>query len=361
MSKTQLDTVRHDYIRYANCWEDPDALLKVLDLKPGNRILSIGSAGDNSFSMLTKNPSMVVAVDINHVQLELIHLKKAAFQTLEYNSFLQFLGFADGNRAQLYQKVRTALPEESQKFWDARQTEIVNRIIYQGKFERYFELFRTKLLPLIHSKKNIEKLFEFKTAEAQKSFYQNTWNNWRWRLLFKVFFSKFVMGKFGRDPKFLNEVKVPVAEFIFNQAETHLESIECQANYFLQFILTGRFKTHLPHYARPENFNSIKENLDKLVIFHGLAEDAFKEHSDFDRFNLSNIFEYMDTELFKIVGDSFIKNSASKARIAYWNLMVPRNLADVFTELKDEFMLSASIKKSDKGFFYSKLVVNELK
>ena len=41
-----------DLIRYANCWEDADVLLDALQPKPGDRILSIASAGDNSLSLL---------------------------------------------------------------------------------------------------------------------------------------------------------------------------------------------------------------------------------------------------------------------------------------------------------------------
>src|SRR5450432_1124947 len=80
-------------IRYANCWEDADILLQGLSPAEGNKILSIGSAGDNSFSLLTTNPEIVVAIDINKIQLYVIELKKAAIKKLNYEEALQFLGF----------------------------------------------------------------------------------------------------------------------------------------------------------------------------------------------------------------------------------------------------------------------------
>jgi len=58
----QLKSVKHDYIRYANCWEDADILLEGLNPEQGAKILSIGSAGDNSFAFLANNPEVVVAV-----------------------------------------------------------------------------------------------------------------------------------------------------------------------------------------------------------------------------------------------------------------------------------------------------------
>jgi len=87
MSKAALtEKVNFSFIRYANCWEDADVLLAGFEAGPGAKFLSIGSAGDNSFSLLATNPELVVAVDINPVQLHLIALKKAAFSALDTHS-----------------------------------------------------------------------------------------------------------------------------------------------------------------------------------------------------------------------------------------------------------------------------------
>lgn len=352
MSK-QLNNVQHDYIRYANCWEDADVLLEGLKIESSDRVLSIGSAGDNSFSLLSEGPELVVAVDINPVQLNLIELKKAAFKTLNYNEFLEFLGFtASTRRLELFEKVKAELHEELQHFWTERIDEIQHGIIYQGKFERYFQLFRRRILPLVHTKKRIDQLFEEKPAENQASFFHKNWNNRRWRMLFKLFFSKFVMGRFGRDPAFLKEVDVVVSEFILAKAAAHLSQTNAQKNYFLHFIMKGNFGNRLPHYAREENFNKIKSNLDRLVVFHGLAEEAFEEYTNFSKFNLSNIFEYMPKDLFQNVAQNLVENSVPNARFAYWNLMVPRKIHEIIDGVKDEASLTKDLIKKDNGFFY---------
>ena len=351
--KEQLENVKHDYIRYANCWEDADTLLDGLDIQQNDRVLSIGSAGDNSFSLLSKNPEIVVAVDINAMQLNLIELKKAAFKALNYDEFVSFLGFKETpNRSELYQLVREQLSPDLQLFWDRRTDELFAGIIYAGKFERYFRLFRTRILPLVHTKKRINTLFTEKDAEAQHLFFDKKWNNRRWRRLFKLFFSKFVMGRLGRDPAFLKEVEVPVSEFIIGQAKKHLSSVHAQKNYFLHFIMKGSFGEYLPHYARKENFEAIKSNIDRIIVYNGLAEDAFKEYSGFTKFNLSNIFEYMNTELFTSVTENLVSNGEKNARYAYWNLMVPRQMHTVNNALKYDASLSESSRVTDKGFFY---------
>jgi S-adenosylmethionine-diacylglycerol 3-amino-3-carboxypropyl transferase len=357
--KKQLDNVKHDYIRYANCWEDPDVLLEALKIENTDKVLSIGSAGDNSFSILSQSPALVVAVDINAVQLNLIELKKAAFKELNHQEFLAFLGFSNCNdRTDLYQRVSNSLSSELKDFWDARFEEIQAGIIYQGKFERYFKLFRTKILPLVHTKKRVNLLFEDKTAEQQLTFFNKRWNNLRWRLLFKLFFSKLVMGRFGRDPAFLKEVEVPVSEFIIGKAKQHLSNVRAQKNYFLHFIMKGTFGDGLPHYARKEHYDTIKNNIDRLIEYNGLAEDAFKEYSGFTKFNLSNIFEYMDIELFTAVTNNLVENGSSASRYAYWNLMVPRVMSEVNDQLDFQKELSEKMRIEDKGFFYAGINVD---
>ncbi len=357
--KKQLDTVKHDYIRYANCWEDADVLLEALNVQEGDRVFSIGSAGDNSFSMLIGNPEKVVAVDINLTQLNLIELKKAAIKVFDHDTFLQFMGFREAeNRINLFEKIKPQLSEEVQEFCKDHLMEIESGIIHTGKFERYFKLFHSKILPFIHSNKNINRLFEKKTIEQQRNFYSEIWNNKRWRFLFKIFFSKIIMGWFGRDPKFLKEVEIPVSEFILNKAEKQLSSDLCQENYFLQYILTGRFEMNIPHYARKENYDIIKSRIDRLEVFQGFAEEAFQKHSNFNKFNLSNIFEYMDYDTFDAVGRNLVQNASTSSRLAYWNLMVPRRLSKIFPELNYAEEQSKKLSEIDKGFFYNNINID---
>lgn len=355
----QLSNVRHDYIRYANCWEDGDVLLNGLDIQPGEKVLSIGSAGDNSFSLLIKEPALVLAVDINQAQLRLIELKKAAYITLDYDEFIAFLGFENAiNRIELYRKVCVALTDEDVEYWDNNLELIKEGIIYSGKFERYFRIFRTRILPLIHSKKTVDELFKSKNEEQQALFFKTKWNNLRWRLLFKLFFSKRVMGFLGRDPAFLKEVEIPVSTFILNQAKNHLSSTTCQKNYLLHFIMKGNFGADLPHYARKENFLKIKQNVHKLKTFNGIAEDAFKEFSGFTKFNLSNIFEYMDQKLFRNVCKNFEDHCSAGSRFIYWNLMVPRKMHEIVDQLEFDAQKSMELREIDKGFFYSGVFID---
>ena len=76
----------------------------------------------------------------------------AAFRELTHPELLELIGSRPSSRRDtLYARCRSALTPDVRTFWDARSAEIAAGIGSAGKMERYFALFRTKLLPLIHS------------------------------------------------------------------------------------------------------------------------------------------------------------------------------------------------------------------
>lgn len=364
MTKEDLtQRVNFEIIRYANCWEDADILLAGLSPAPGSKVLSIGSAGDNSFSFLVTDPELVVAVDINRTQLFLIEVKKVCIRNLEWEEALAFLGFVHSdNRAQYFQALKNQLSSAARAYWESNLGLIMNGVIHQGKFERYFQLFSGRILPWIHSGRVVHALFENKTAEEQTHFYQNKWNTWRWRLLFRIFFSKYVMGKYGRDPEFQKQVHGSVSKFIFDKAATQLASVPAQDNYILRYTLTGSFDGLLPHYLQKENYPLVRANLDRLHLAEGFAQDAIAQHGKFHCMNLSDIFEYMDPGLFLETARTLVAGMEKGGRLGYWNLMVPRRISQILPE-RAEYMQaeSESLTAIDKGFFYKGFIVDKVR
>jgi S-adenosylmethionine-diacylglycerol 3-amino-3-carboxypropyl transferase len=146
-------------IRYAQCWEDADILLEALDIQPGDVCLSIASAGDNALAMLRRGPAKVIALDLNPAQLACLELRVAAYRALSHLELLTLIGSLPGDcRPELYRRCRPLLSPDAQAFWDAHPDEIANGIGGAGKFERYFGLFRTRILPLIHSRRKVATL-----------------------------------------------------------------------------------------------------------------------------------------------------------------------------------------------------------
>jgi S-adenosylmethionine-diacylglycerol 3-amino-3-carboxypropyl transferase len=352
------------HIRYAQCWEDADILLDALNVQPGDTCLSIASAGDNSFSLLTKNPAKVIAVDLNPAQLACAHLRKAAYARLDHSELLQLIGsLPSENRPALYARCRSDLPTESQNFWDAPPDWITSGIGACGKFENYFSLFRTRILPWIHSRRRIDALLADKPLAARRRFHQSTWNTWRWRLLFKLFFSRPVMARYGRDPAFFQYVQGSVSRRILNRARHALTELNPAENPYLQWILTGHHTTALPHALRPENFQSIRANLDRIQFHLCSIEDylAANPTERLDRLNLSDIFEYMSEPNFHALLDLIARHCNPGGRLAYWNMLVPRSRPDSMARrLRPLPDLAARLFAQDKAFFYSRFIVEEV-
>ena len=241
-------------IRYAQCWEDADVLLGGLNVQPGDVCLSIASAGDNSLSLLTKNPARVLAIDLNPAQLACLELRIAAYRKLEHHQLLELIGSRPAEaaaRLKYYKRCRPELPDAARSFWDSKHAAIAAGIGSAGKFERYFATFRNRVLPLVHSRKRVKELLEPRDSQrARQQFYEKRWNTWRWRLMFKLFFSRFVMGRLGRDPSFFKYVQGSVADRILARTGYALRKLEPAQNPYPTWILTGAHGDALPHALR---------------------------------------------------------------------------------------------------------------
>jgi S-adenosylmethionine-diacylglycerol 3-amino-3-carboxypropyl transferase len=318
-------------IRYAQVWEDADVLLAALDPQAGHTVVSIASAGDNALALLARGPARVVALDLNPAQLACLELRVAAYRELEHAELLQLIGSRESpGRLALYQRCRAILSPTVRDFWDAHAGEIAAGIGSAGKFERYFATFRRRLLPLVHSRARVTALLRGGSREERERFYEKTWNTWRWRLLFRIFFSRFVMGRFGRDPAFFRYVKGSVADRILTRARHALTNLNPAENPYLHWILTGTHGAALPFALRPENFDAIRTNLARLEWRQQSLEEFLEAEPALrvDRWNLSDIFEYMSEENTGTLLARLAAASNPGGRLAYWNMLAPRSRSD---------------------------------
>lgn len=352
-------------INYAQCWEDADVLLDALRISPGDSCLSIASAGDNSFSLLAAGAGHVISIDRNPAQLACVELRRGAYLELNHSEFLELYGSRPSKqRDQLYNRCRPLLSSNCQSFWDHRSDFIRDGIGGVGKFERFFSIFRNRLLPLVHRRSRIEQLLRPRDHDAREIFFKQKWDSWLWRLLFRFYFSRSVMGQLGRYPGSFKHVKGQVSERILERVRHAIVDLEPWKNPYLHWILTGRHGDSLPHALRPENYDLIRENLDSLETVQGSLEEFTSERVNikFDAFNLSDVFEYVSKKEYEVLLKSLICKANPGARLAYWNMLVPRthpaSLADSLVNHSSE---SDRLFLKDKAFFYSQFVIEEVK
>ena len=352
-----------DHIRYAQLWEDADVLTSALGDCKGGTLVSICSAGDNALAMLTLDPEKVVVVDLSLAQIACLKLRVGAFQNLSHDAFLELMGARPSDRrAALLQQAIHSLDPETKSFWEALADDVVQfGAGGVGKFERYFRIFRTKLLPWVHSQKTIDDTFVSRPLVARQTFLDARFNTWRWRLLLNTFFSRFVMGRMGRDKAFFDHVAGSPAQHVARRIRHAAVDCDPAENPYLHWILKGTHGDALPMTWRAEHFETIKSRLDRLDIRPGSLEAFVSTGEKADGFNLSDIFEYMSPDVFDQVYESILNASAPRARLVYWNMMAPRRVpAHLVSQVSTLTDIEDQQKRRDKAFFYSDFVIEEV-
>ncbi|MDR0433783.1 MAG: BtaA family protein [Gracilibacteraceae bacterium] len=376
------ERAKFDYVRYAQCWEDADILLEALNPAPKpqqsqqtqqtqqtqqcqqSHTLSIASGGENSFSLLAGG-GKVTAVDLSLPQLAVCALKREAYRQLDYPEFLAFLGVKPSpDRLPAYRRLAGNIEPQYRTWLEANLPLLEGGIVHCGKFEHYFKLFRRRILPLIHSPRTVARLLAGSPDRAERRrFYESGWNNLRYRLLFRVFFSRRVMGRAGRDTAFFDQVRGGVAGRIKRRVKDGLIEVNGPDNPYLHYILTGNYGAVLPHALRPENFAAIKANAGNLTMVQAPVEAALAGLPDggLTGFNLSDIFEYMDPGQMNALYARLLAKAAPEARLVYWNMLVPREAdRNVFAgQIRRLDETAAELLLRDKAFFYSRLIIEE--
>ncbi len=353
-----------DIIRYAQCWEDADILMEALNIQKGDVCLGIASAGENCLSKLVFNPKRVIAVDMNPAQLACLQLRVAAYKKLDHQELLELIGSRPSEqRLKYYKACEPLLDDEARAFWQAHLPEIHAGIGGAGKFERYFNMFRSRVIPFIHTKRRVRQLLKGGDLESRRKFYNRRWNNLRWRFMFRVFFSRWMMGRLGRDPAFFAYVEGSVADRILERTRHALCELDPADNPYLHWIMTGTHGNALPFALRAENFDAIRNNIDRLEWRLGTVESVLEEcgENSIDKYNLSDIFEYMSEDAYKVLLQRLIDCARPQARLAYWNMLAPRSAPPDWSDrIKAVGTLGPDLLKQDKAFFYSAFHVEEL-
>ena len=349
-----------DRVRYAQSWEDPANLEGALQPDADSRIVSIAAAGDNSFALLVQGAGRVVSIDMSAAQCALVELKRAAILSLTHEELLRFLGATDGDdRAGLYMKCRSELPLDARAYWDENPALIARGVIHIGKLEDMFRIFRTRVHPLLHTKRTTRAAFEPRSRMQREAFWHDRWNNWRWRATVRMFFSEAVIARLGRDKSFFEHVQLNVSEHYARRAFHAFVELDPSTNPFLQYILLGRY-ANLEHghpYLAPQHFETLRERLDRLEV-RCVEMETFLGECDpgaFTGFNLSDIFEWMSDDLHERVYKAIARASAPGAKLAYWNNLVersaPQSLLDSGAVTTDR-ELARTLHDADRSFLY---------
>lgn len=357
---------RHRKIKYSMCWEDPNLVIKGLDITNKDTILTIASGGENVFAILLREPKKVIAIDNNKYQIYLTKLKALAIKQLSYEEFYEFMGFkASRRRLNTYFRLTKYLSPEERLFWENNKNHIKEGVINCGKFENYLKLFRKYILRLVLNHKDIHSYLKLNSLNHQEKFFEKKWNSWLWKFLFKVFFSKTLMGLLGREKSYFTyNKKLNIANHFYRKSKMGITQIPISSNYFMELIISGSIKKNFKDHPYLDKSNFLK--LKKLVgnigyVINDIEDHLSKNSSKYTKCNLSDIFERCSQEEYENILKNIVENSPQLEKICYWNNMVNRSNHNINLNLHPLKELSNSLFKQDRVFFYTKFIVEEIK
>ncbi len=350
-------------IRYSNCWEDTDVLLSAINAQPGGDYLSIASAGDNTLALLSRNPKSVLAVDISASQIASLEIRRAAFQMLEYQELLEFIGVVKyKSRLERYVKLRRLLSPNARYFWDKNPLYIEHGLIHCGKVETYLKRFRNWALPLLMSRRKQRRLLaprpQRDDAPPGDVFY-----SWRWQIFTRLFFNKIYLARIdlGRSKAIYQNINKDIPALVLARIQHAMTAAPAEPNPYLEYIIRGNYHEHLPYYLQEDNYSRIRNNLSRLKIFAGSLEQALDNNPEalYRGFNLSDIFEYMDAAQFIRTFKQILGRCRPGARIVYWNNLIDRIPSAMPGRINLLNDLARDLFARNRSFFYGSLVIAE--
>lgn len=157
---------------YGWTWEDPDCDVKKLDIKDGDSILAITSAGDNVLHYAAKADVRVHSVDMNPCQGHILELKLAAIRSLEYHDFWKIFGegcHKDFEKL-LNNRIAPHLSPQAYAYWQTNIAEFTDNFFLRG-YSGWAVRLGKVAFSLAGVSGDVKKLINASTTTEQKRIY----------------------------------------------------------------------------------------------------------------------------------------------------------------------------------------------
>lgn len=297
---------------YPQIWEDPIVDMEAMRIRPGHRIVTIGSGGCNMLTYLSAAPDRIDVVDLNPHHIALNRLKIAAFRHLPcHKDVVRFLATA-GTRSncQAFDLfIAPKLDAVSRDYWSGRDLTGRRRI---GVFGR--NIYRTGLLGRFIAASHIlarlhgvnpADFVQARSMREQRQFFDD-----KLAPLFDRPVIRWLTGRksslfgLGIPPQQFDELASLTEEKSLAAVLRHrLEKLTChfplRENYFAWQAFARRYplphEGDLPPYLQASRYETIRDHADRVVVHHESLTEllARKPASSVDRYVLLDAQDWM--------------------------------------------------------------------
>lgn len=341
--------------------DDAETERKALDLRQGDRLICIASAGEVPLNLLASSNVHIDAVDLSLPQIQLARLKMTAAIHLEPQDAARFIGYKSGSaeeRICLYKHLFKYLDTSEKTFWDQYPAVLEKGPIHAARFERYLSRFNWLGLHILNRKKMM-KLFEFDNIAQQKLYFDQNLESRKLKRIFKIAFHPKIYKKRAMDNQgLLHSGKRDIAAFFFSRFRNFCTSTLARKNYFLQFTFFNRilFDEALPEYLKEDGNQLLKKRINQLAFYHESVSSRIQNNpkGNYNKFGLSNVGDWLSHEeyadLLQIICKQSEKQSRALLRYIHFAPSVPENLTDI---IKTDQQLGHDLESIDRYPFYS--------
>ncbi len=344
-----------DKINYSASNEDSESERKALTINANDVVLCITGSGARSLDLLVDSPQKIISIDLNKSQNLLLELKIAAFKALNYDEFCEFIGLKNSrNRLEIYTKLLDFLSSEAQNYWNQHTKLIENGVLYCGTWERFLK--GMKQAAFIRNKL-VDKLMNVETLAEQQTIWQAEWDNWLWKSYLKLISNRFLWVNIIREPGAkIIEPDFNIYQYMKHRMDFMAMNFRLKTNHYANLIFNGKYNENciLPHHLRPENFDLIKQNINKIeIITDNLADYLETQENQISAFSLSDFSSYAPTEAYSTIWQSIIKAAKPNARFCERMFLVKRNPEKIFSEIKRNIALENELNNTDEATIYT--------
>ena len=350
---------------YGLSQEDALTEYRALDLRPGDRLVSVASAGEVPLNLIALEDVRIEAVDVSASQLSLSRLKLAACLALEPAEAAGFLGFADAPAAlrdRLFDRVVTFLDESERLFWRRNMAAVERGPVRAGRFERYLRTF-SGLARLILGETKLRGLFEREGVAERRAYFDRSLGSGAVKALFRAAFNPRRYRRRGiADAGLTHSGQRDIAAFFYGRFRDFCTVPPPRTNYYLQFMLWGRllFPEAGPEYLSPRGLARVRGRRGNIVWRESSFEKTLAERpaGTFNKFHLSNIGDWMGRDDYAALLTLLGRRAAPRSRVLARYIHLDHPIPDALNgRLRRDDRLAGELIEADRFPFYQLVVL----
>ena len=264
--------------------------------------------------------------------------------------------------------MRPLLADDARRWWDAHPATLEAGIAGAGRLERYIGAFRDRL-PALVAPGTVDRVLACDDRRARRALVDGALCTPAFVAAFRAHFSRARMSAEGRSAaQFAHVGPVDVAGWFLARLRWALGELPVRGNPYVERFLRGgvRDLDAATPWLRPANHARLRALAPRVAVVTAPLDAwlAARPAAALGGAACSDLFEYLAPADADALFAALARALRPGARLAYWNLLVPRASPDALRAprgpLRHLDRLSHALWRRDRAWFYGAFHVEEV-